>query len=596
MEKYKSRSDVPDKYKWDLSTFFKNEEDFNNTYKNAVKLNNEISNYKGKIKDSKCLYEFLEKDMKLSILLENMYVYSYLKNDEMLGVSKSIERKSKVEMLIAKHSLNVSFFEPELLKLSNKEYNSLYKNDKLLKYKAYLDDIYRYKDHILGEKEEQIISSLSSATNHFDDMSSLMLNSLNDYGTIKIDGNDEVITTTNYRKLMKNKDRKIRKEIREKLFSVLNRYKELSAMQLNSYVKLNNEINKLKKYDSNFSAKLFSLNMPIEAYDKLVSVVENNTKLYQKYLNIFKDVHNLDKLMPYDLNLDLLKSNKEYSVEEAKEICLNAIKPLGDDYYKKFKKIFDEHYIDFMGYKGKASGGYSFSTSTNNSRILMSYNYDLESVSTIIHEGGHNVHHQFIKDNNIEIYRDAPSITAEIASLTNECLLSNYLMINGKTKEEKLSGIANMIEVINSNLFGAVREGKLEQDFYRYVEDGNTLTGDYLNNITKKSIDKYYGNLVEEDEYSYLSWIRRSHYYMFFYLYAYAFSISVACYVASEILNGNKKVLDSYLKFLKVGSDIYPYDIIKTLGVDLTSSNVYEKALEYYNKLLSDFDRIRKEE
>ncbi len=596
MEKYMQRKDVPEKYKWNLSSFYESEEDFDKEFNDASKLNKKIGKYKGQIKDSEKLFEFLEKDLELSVILENMYVYSYLKNDEMLGVSSSIERKNKVKLLMTEHSLNVSFFEPELLSLTQEEYNELFKNDKLLKYKPSLDEIYRYKKHILSEKEEQMISSLSSATNHFSDMSSLMINSLNEYGKVIIDGKEEIITTTNYRKLMKNKNREKRKEIREKLSKVLKQYSELSAMYLDSYVKLGNEENKLRNYSSSFEAKLFSLNMPNKAYETLVKNVEENAHLYQKYLKLFKEVHNLDDLYPYDLSLELEKTDKEYSVEEAKELCLNAIKPLGNEYYSKFKKIFDNNYIDFMGYKGKCSGGYSFSTSTNDSRILMSYNYDLESVSTIIHEGGHNVHHQFVKDNNFVLYRDEPSITSEVASLTNECLLSNYLMNNGKTKEERLAGIANMISIINSNLFSAVREAKVEQDFYKYSQEGNTLTASYMNNLNKESLKKYHGNLVKEDEYSSLGWITRSHYYMFFYLYAYAFSVTIATYVASEIINGNHGMLDKYLKFLSAGSDKYPYDIIKILGINLKEDEVYQKALKYYDTLLDCFDKIRKEE
>lgn len=596
MQKYEQRQDVPHKYKWDLSSFYKSDEEFDKEFEVASGLNSKIEKYKGCVKDSEKLFEFLEEDLNLSTILENMYVYSYLKNDEMLGVSSSIERKNKVELLMMRHSLNVSFFEPELLALTNDEYNELFNNKKLLKYKPALDDIYRYKKHILSEKEEQMIESLTSATNHFNDMSSLMLNSLNEYGKVTVDGKEEIITTTNYRKLMKNDNREKRKEIREKFSKVLKQYSALSAMYLDSYVKLHKEENKLRNYPSCFEAKLFSLNMPKEAYESLVKNVEQNADLYQKYLRLFKEVHNLDELRPYDLSLELTKNNKEYTVEEAKELCLNAIKPLGEEYYQKFKKIFDNNYIDFMGYKGKYSGGYSYSTSTNDSRILMSYNYDLESVSTIIHEGGHNVHHQFVKENNFTIYRDEPSITAEVASLTNECLLSNYLMNNGKTKHERLSGIANMISVINSNLFGAVREGKIEQDFYEYVERGNTLTDSYLNDLNGKSLKKYYGNVVKDDEYSSLGWITRSHYYMFFYLYAYAFSISIATYVASEIINGNNDMINKYIKFLSIGTDMYPYDIIKTLGIDLKEDKVYQKALKYYDNLLDEFDKIRKEE
>ena len=595
MQTYNKREDVPEKYKWDLTAFYKDEDSFNKEFEIAKKLNEKINRFKGTLKETNKLYEYLEENTKLDSMLDNLFVYSYLKNDEVLGIASSIERKEKVWSLLTSHSLNTSFFEPELLSFTDEEYNNLFNDNKLNNYKAYLDDIYRFKAHVLSEKEEQIMEGLIMATNKFDEMSSMMLNSLNEYGKIKIDDEDVTITTTNYRKLMKNKDREKRKEIRDKFSKVLNQYSSLSALYLGSFVNLNSEEKRIRGYSSAFDAKIFGLKMPNKAYETLVKNVENSTKLYQKYLDLFKNVHGFNKLYPYDLNLDLAGNETEYSVEDAMKLCLNAIKPLGDDYYNKFKKIFDNRYIDFMGYKGKCSGGYSFSTSTNDSRILMSYNYDLDSVSTIIHEGGHNVHHQYVKENNPVIYREVPSLVSEVASLTNECLLSNYLMKNGKTKEEKLAGIANIINVINSNLFGAVREGKMEQDFYEYVQNGNSLTDKYLNKLTIDSLKKYYGNKVKLDDYSSLGWIRRSHYYMNFYLYAYSFSISVATYVASEILNGNKDMLDKYLAFLKTGGDKYPCEMFEILGIDLTKDEVYQKALNYYDNMLNEFEKIRKE-
>jgi oligoendopeptidase F len=222
----------------------------------------------------------------------------------------------------------------------------------------------------------------------------------------------------------------------------------------------------------------------------------------------------------------------------------------------------------------------------------MSFNGDLDSVSTIIHEGGHNVNHQFINEYNPIQYRDASSIVAEVTSLTNECLLSSYLANNGKTKEEKLSGIGNIIDVINANLFGAVREGHMEQEFYEYVENGGTITNDYMNELTKKYIDSLHGGVVKDDDHTYLSWIRRSHYYMFFYLYSYAICISVASYIASEILSGNKDVLDKYIKFLSIGNDVWPIDAFKVLDIDLTKPEVYEKAIKYYEELLNKYEEV----
>ena len=592
MKKYNSRKDVPEKYKWDLSDFYKDENDFTNSYKKAVDDVKSLEKYVGCTKDANKLYEFLVKDNLIYSSVLNLYAYAYLINDIELGVSKSLERKAKTEKLYADYANVVSFFEPELLKLSKEEYDSLFKLKELNEFKCGLDKIYRNKEHILSQNEEIIINELTTAMDHFSDMSATMLNQEHDYGKVIVDGKEEVITSTKYRNLMKNSNREIRKEIYEKYSRVLSQYSNSAAQFLDAYVKENVAICKIRKHKSCFDAKMFNYNISSDVFKALVDTIEKNSSAYQRYLKIFRKVQKLDELHPYDLFLDFAKSDKKYSVEEASELCLNAIKPLGEEYYNRFKKIFDNKYIDYAEYKGKCSGAYSFATNDKDSRILMSFNNDLESVSTIIHEGGHNVHHQFVTDSNPIQYRDTSSFVAEVASLTNECLLSSYLANNGTSKEEKLSGIANIIDVIISNLFGAVREGHMEQEFYKYVEDGGTITKDYMDELTKKYIDNINGEEVVRNKYSYLSWVRRSHYFMFFYLYSYAICISVASYLALEILNGNKEILDKYIKFLKLGCDVWPQDAFKVLGVDLTKPDVYEEAIKYFNDLLDKFEEI----
>ena len=338
--------------------------------------------------------------------------------------------------------------------------------------------------------------------------------------------------------------------------------------------------------------KLFQYNFTNKVYESLVDTVLANIKPINRYFELKKKVLNKKILKPWDLGLDIVKNSKKYTIEEAQELCLKAIKPLGEEYYKKFKKIFDNRYIDYCQYKGKQSGGYSCSTMLTDSRILMSFNDDLESVSTIIHEGGHNAHHQFIKENNPLIYRNNESVVAEVASLTNECLLSMYLAEHGKTKEEKLSGIKNIMDVIVSNLYGTVREGKIEQDFYDLVHNGEMITADFLNKEKKESLKLYYGKNVEIDDYIESSWISISHYYMTFYLYSYAISISVAISLSNKILNNDQEALNNYIKFLKCGSNMWPQDIFKILGVNLEDKKVYEDACNYLNKLIDKYYEV----
>ena len=596
MKKYKDRNSVEEKYKWDLTEFFKNEEEFNKSLSSTKEKIKKLSKYQGCTKDPKKLYEFLKLEIDTIASWEDLYVYAYLINDQELGNNKSIERKNKTELLNLELENAINFFAPELLKLKKKEYDNLFISyPKLNEYKRLLEQTYREKGHVLNEKEENIISNLMNSMNHYDDMSSTLVNTLHNYGKVKVDGEDVLIAANNYRHLMHNSDSKIRHKVRDQFQEKLKEYAPINAMLLSSYVSMKDTVSKIRGFNSSWDAKMFHLNLNTKVFHALVDTVEENLDSLHKYYDLKKKVLNLKKLTSYDISLELSKSKREYSIPEAQEIILKAVSPLGDEYQEKFKKIIDNRYIDYCQYKGKCSGGYSFSTMRNNSRILMSYNGGLESVSTIAHEGGHNVHHQFIKENNPLQYRDASSIIAEVASLTNECLLSSYLAKNGRDKEEKLSGIANILEVIVSNLFGAVREGKIEEEMYNYVHEGGILTREYLDELSIESLKKYYGKSVEIDDYLKNGWITRSHYYMNFYLYSYAICISVASSVASKILEGDKTTLDNYSKFLKTGSDKWPMEAYKVLGIDLEDKKVYQDAIKYFDSLVNEFDKIYNE-
>ena len=593
---YKNRKEVPDKYKWDLTSIFKNEDEFNKTFKEVEVLKDKLKNYKGKIKDAKKLYEFLNLQVEAISKWETLYVYSYLINDQELGVTKSIERKEKTEKLNVEIFNSFSYYLPELLELSKEEFKQLFiDNPKLNEFKADLERSYRRKEHNLDEKTKVIVNNLVQAMNHFDDIYSNLKNNEIDYGTVLIDNEEVVIAPTNYRKLMKNEDEKIRKEVYEKFNSATIKHSGTFASLLNSYVSMEDKIAEIYYFKSSWDKKLFEYNISNKVYETLVDTTFKNLKPINRYFELKKKVLKKDILKPYDLGLDIIKNNRKYTIEEAQELCLEAIKPLGEEYYDKFKKIFDNHYIDYCQYKGKQSGGYSFATMLSDSRVLMSFNDDLESVSTIIHEGGHNVNHQFMMEYNPVQYRENVSIMAEVTSLTNECLLSQYLAEHGKTKEEKLSGIKNIMEVIVSNLYGAVREGKIEQDFYDEVHKGNMVTVEFLNNETKETLEKYYGNNVEIDDYTGTSWISRSHYYMNYYLYSYAISISVATSLANKILNNDKNALNNYIKFLKCGLDVWPLDAFKILGVDLESKEVYQDACDYLDKLIDKYYEVMAE-
>lgn len=594
MQKYKNRSEVPEKYKWDLTEYYQNDKEFEESYKAVERKVEVLKSYQGCTTDSKKLYEYLQKEVEVIAELQNLFCYANLVSDQELDNPEGLKKKNKTILLNSKLETNTSFFAPELLKLTKEEYQSLYqKNRKLEEFKSDLDAVYRRKEHTLTGNEEKNITELMNAMNHYSDISSILLNSEHDYGTITLeDGEEVVIANNNYGNLLRNKNETIRKQVYTSFNQKLKQYSATSAGLLNSYVNMNQTNAKLHHYKSAWDRKLFNLKLNDNVFQTLVNTTENRIKSLHQYYKLRKKALKREVLYPYDLALDMSEGTNEYTIEEAQNLVLNAIKPLGEDYYHKFKKIITNKNIDYCQYKGKCSGAYSFSTITHDSRILMSYNHNLASISTIAHEGGHHVNHQYINESNPLQYRFSYNIVAEVASLTNECLLSSYIANHGKTTAEQLSGLENIIEVIVSNLFGAVREGKIEQEMYEYVLNGNSITNDYMDHLSMESLKLYYGEEVKLDDLVTTDWSKRSHYYANFYLYSYAICISVACSIASKIIEGDKETLENYLKFLRVGSDKSPQEAFQVLGINLEDKKVYEEAIDYFDSLIEKYNKI----
>lgn len=594
MKEYKNRDEVEEEYKWDLSEFFESSEAF---FKASEEVDSKIdifNDYRGCTKDGNKLYEYLIKLKEVETIVEKMDAYAWLKNDEELGKKENLEMLSKSKDAVAKINNVNSFFEPELLKLSKDEFENLFKeNSKLEEYRAFLLDIYRNKEHTLNESEEKIVNSLVMATNNFSDMSSTLLNMEHDYGKVTLaDGKKVTLSTTNSRFLKSNDNRETRKEADTKLLKKGLEYGSTSAELLNSYVKLEDTLANIYHFNDSFEARLFEDNLNKNIFDVLSKTTRSGVNTLQRYFKLRKKILNLDALYNYDLGAKLSHSKKEYSIEEGIKTVREALKPLGEEYLNKYDKFIKNRNIDFCGYPGKCSGGYNLSIPSSDSRILMSYHYDLESLSTIAHEAGHHINYQFIRENNPLQYCHNAIIMGEVASLTNEFLLSNYIFNNAKDKEEKVLALENSLDVIASNLYDAVRLGDMERLMHDKVHDGGALTKEFMNEISEESLKYYYGDTVKLSPYAKGSWIFRSHYYSNFYLYNYAICVSVASYFASKITDGDKETLDKYLEFLKFGSDIYPLDAFKKLGISLEDENVYKNAIFYFDKLISMLESL----
>lgn len=586
MKNYSSRKDVPDNYKWDLSFLYKDSVEWEKVYNSTIKEIDKFSFYQGRINNPDSLADFIKLDNKISCAVMDLYIYAMTYSDQDLSNGDALTMLSKADELENRYSVAISFFEPELLSIDKDEYIKLISNEKLKGYDVLLNKIYRYKNHVLTKEEEKIVSSLTNTISSYGQISSNLLNSCNDYGFVTLEDKTKVeLMTTNYRKIMKELPRNKRKKTYEQFNKVLKQYAPISAGLLNDYVKTVAVLAKLYKFNTAWERKLFGQELKKECFISLMETAKESKNIVAKYEKLKAKVLGINKLMPWDAPLELYKVDKKYTIEDAQNMVREAVKPLGDDYVKHYDAIINERCVDYCQYKNKASGGYNVSSiDKKKSLIFMSFNDDLSSVSTLAHESGHNVHHQYIYENNDLVYRSQQIIVCEVASLVNECLLSNYLINNG-TKEEALAGLSNIIGVILNNFTGAIQEGDMETKFYDYVENGGAITKDYMCNLAENSLKDYYPITKLDSEYEKFGWVRRSHYYDAFYLFSYAVCISAALYVSGEILNGNNDMLDKYKKFLSAGSNKTVEEVYSILGINLNDKKVFEYAmsrLEYY--------------
>lgn len=592
----KLRCEIEDKYKWDLTRMYSCEEDFNADYNNLIKLIDELKSFRGIIaKDAETLLKYLKLEENANTILTNMYVYAYCKNDEDLSNKESQKRFDKVLDILSMCSEATSFSIPELLKTDYEVIKGYIKeNKKLEEYSFDLKEIYRYQPYVLTENEEKLISNISDLSNKIEGNFSIINNTMIDFGYIKDENNNDVkLTVANYTKYIKSYDRNVRRQAFEAKGKAYKKFSNLISNDYETYIKACSMIAKAKKYDSSMDMFLFPDGVTRKVYDTLLEVAKNNLNILHKYFRLKKEILNLDKLEAYDLSVPLVKDYKKiYRPEDAREIIVKALGVYGDEYKNEIKKLFDNRHIDFYPNKGKRIGYYE-NASSKDIIILGNYNDDFHSISSIAHELGHALHSYYSTKNNKPHLSEYSILIAEVASLTNEVLLANYVINNTDNKKLKLYALDNLIGVLSDNFFGTLSLGSIfEKEVHDRVFNGETLGEEDFNRIYENITNEHNGELVNSSEYSKYNWCRISHFYSPFYYYKYSIGTIGACYVSSKILSGDKEFLNKYIDFLKLGGSMMPLDELKTIGLDLNDPKIVNGAIEYINKLIDEFKDI----
>lgn len=589
IKKLKTREEIDSKYKWNVEKMYKNDELWEEDFKKAKEISSQLLKYKGKLKDSKCLLEYLNKYVKASSLIEDLFVYAHLRSDEDTTNSKYQVLLDKISNYYAEFSSIISFFIPEILTFDENELNEIIeKEDGLKVYDRFLKEIMDSKPHILSEAEEKILASVSNCLSAPNNIFNMLTNADMTFPVIEDEKGEKVeLTEGNYSLYIKSKDRKVRESAFKGLFDTYGKFKNTLATTYTNSVKGFIFNSKVRKYSSSLESSLEPNKIPLNVYHNVVDTVNKNLKSLHRYVALKKKLLNLDEIHMYDLYVPNIETPKfDIPYEEAVEICLEALKPLGKEYLEIFKNGIKDGWIDVYENKGKRGGAYSSGSYTSMPYVLLNYNNQIQGVSTLAHEMGHSIHSYYSKKNQPYIYADYVLFCAEVASITNECILMDYLIKKEKDKTKKMYLINEQLEGIRTTVFRQTMFAEFEIIVHEKMEKGESLSYEDLCEIYGDLNKKYFGEEMVVDEGIKMEWARIPHFYRDFYVYQYVTGFAAANSFSQIIINGSEEDVNRYKGFLKAGCSDYPINILKNAGVDMTTPKPLEDTIKRFDKLL----------
>lgn len=599
MNNVKERSEVEDKYKWDLKAMYNSTKDYLDDIKNTEISINKLSSLRNTMLNSgKSLYNAIDKILKVSRNIDKIYTYAHLSHSVNISDSKRIKNLDKAENLNIKFSQVTSFFEPLLLSIDYSSIEKMYKEyPKLKEYETYLKKSFRYKKYMLSEKEEKLISDLSKTYADNQNVFSNLSDSDIDFGTILDEDNNEVkLTNTNYSIYVKSNNRRVRCDAFKTLYKTYGRYKTTFANLLDGDVKQTATFSKIRGYKSALQSSMYHDELNEKVFSSLINSVSKGLDPLFKYYKLKKEIMGLRELHIYDTYADAVKKyDKKYTFEDAKRIILDTLKVFGDDYIKNINKAFDEKWIDVMPNTGKTDGAFSSGCYDSYPYILTNFQGEFNDISTLIHELGHSMHSYYSRSNNSYVYSGYSIVVAEVASTVNELLLARHILDTTNDLEEKLYVLDRLMSLFKATVYRQTMYEEFEKFMFDEVEKDETLTSDVLCDKFYELNKKYYGkDVVIDDEIRY-EWARMPHLYYGFYMYKYATGLSAASQIVNQILSGKKDAVKNYLKFLKTGSTMAPNEELKINGVDLTKESVCDNAIKMFSDLVDEFEKTYKE-
>lgn len=596
------RKNIPAKYKWNIKSVYLNRHQWEADFKKLTDLLARAKDFQGKLGESaEKLAECIEYQEELGKLLDKLYLYASMKQDEDNNDAQAQSLKSRIQGLAVRASTELAFFTPELLALDNELIDEYMKADCLQPYLRMLQDILRFRPYTLSAEEERIVAMTGEMAEGAHNIFSLFNNADLQFPAITNEkGEQEQLSHGNYIRFMESPNRNVRKSAFEALYSQYGKYRNSIAAMLNTSVQREIFSSKVHKYPSALFASLYNDNISVSVYEKLIRAVRQNLPVFFEYLEVRKDALQVDELHFYDIYAPLVPEVEwDLSYEDAVKIVKKALAPLGEEYVADLTAGLKAGWVDVFENKGKTSGAHSTGIYGSHPFVLLNHQPDLNSVFTLAHELGHSMHSYYSWKNQPYTYAYYRIFVAEVASTVNEILLCEYLLENAKTDKERMSILNRYLEEFRGTVFRQTMFAEFEKIIHEKAEQGEPLTAQSLSDIYFKLNRDYFGKNMHMDEEIALEWARIPHFYRDFYVYKYATGFCAAQALASGILQGGKKgeqARQNYLKFLAGGGSMDPLDLLRLAGVDMETPKPINKAMQEFARKLEMFKELQQKQ
>ncbi|MBO4384794.1 MAG: oligoendopeptidase F [Clostridia bacterium] len=592
------RSEVEKQYTWATEDLFASDELWEKSLEEMKAYPERIASFKGRISASpETLLEYFRLRDELFVKVERLANYAMRKSDEDTGNSFYQAMKGKIMNLYVTLESADSFSTPEIISIPDEkiaEYIKLVPGLEL--YKRPIEKIRRFKPHTLSDAEERILALSGQVTSAPGETASAFRNAdLKFPDVYDAEGNALKVTQGSFIPLLEGSDRNVRKAAFESLYHTFESYKNTSAAFLDSQIKGLIFNAQARNYESTLHAALDRTEVPVSVYHNLIGAVHDNLHYLHKYIALRKKLMGLDELHMYDLYTPIVgDADREIPYEEAKEIILKALAPLGEEYLGILREGFNNRWIDVYENEGKRSGAYS-SCGDPHPFVLLNQKDTLDSMFTIAHEMGHSLHTYYSLKNQPVCQADYVIFVAEVASTCNEVLLVKYLLNNTKDKRERAYLINHFLESFRSTLYRQTMFAEFELYMNRLGETGASLTADALCDKYYELNKQYFGDAIVADPEIAYEWERIPHFFYNFYVFQYATGFSAACAIANRILSEGESAVKDYKKFLSAGGSTDPITILKYAGVDMTTAEPVNEALKLFGDLIDEMEELMKD-